>query len=281
MFRWLALSLAVASTLGCVASAPKQSVSDRAQPTGSVACTDAWYESVEQRVGTGDGQGHGPDWGSDEWKSVVEFKLGVRGAADMPELSSPAWCGKVEQLLRQRQGTAQGPSFECDADTLSAAEKQVCNSAELSALDRQLGDVYQQSLALTEGQGRKVLQAEQRGWIKGRDECWKSGNPEQCVDSQYRLRIAALQAQYRLVEHSEPVRYQCGGNPGNEFVATYFQTEPSTVIVEHGDSVSLMYNQPAASGAKYQGRNASLWERRGGALIRWGADAPEMECTQK
>ncbi|GAA0682378.1 hypothetical protein GCM10009104_04040 [Marinobacterium maritimum] len=99
MFRWLTLSLAVASTLGCVATAPLQPEEQ------SVACDEAWYGSVEQRLGTGDGQGHGPDLGSAEWKSVVEFRLGVRDDLSVPDPASAEWCGYIEQRLQQRQAS--------------------------------------------------------------------------------------------------------------------------------------------------------------------------------
>ena len=63
--------------------------------------------------------------------------------------------------------------------------------------------------------------------------------------------------------------------------ATYFQTDPPTLIAERGDQVSLMYLQRSASGAKYQGRNESLWEHQGEATITWGYGAKEMRCTTK
>lgn len=52
------------------------------------------------------------------------------------------------------------------------------------------------------------------------------------------------------------------------------------MIAEHGDSVSLMYQQPSASGTRYQGRNESLWEHQGEASITWGYGAPEMHCKK-
>lgn len=45
-------------------------------------CTAQWYRFVEQVLVSGDGQGHGPDLGSDEWKGVIEFKLGIRDQTD-------------------------------------------------------------------------------------------------------------------------------------------------------------------------------------------------------
>ena len=35
-----------------------------------------------------------------------------------------------------------------------------------------------------------------------------------------------------------------------EVIATFFQTDPPTLIAERGDQVSLMYLQPSGSGAK-------------------------------
>jgi uncharacterized protein len=125
------------------------------------------------------------------------------------------------------------------------------------------------------------LKAEQRGWIKGRNECWKSDDKRGCVKTEYERRIAELQARYRLVAATGPVFYACDGNPSNEVVATFFQTEPPTLIAERGDSVSLMFLQPSGSGAKYQGRNESLWEHRGEAVVTWGHGAPELRCKKK
>lgn len=65
-------------------------------------CTMEWYQFVEQKLVSGDGQGHGPDLGSDEWKSVVEFRLEIRGQADLPDRNSEEWCQLIDQLVRER-----------------------------------------------------------------------------------------------------------------------------------------------------------------------------------
>jgi hypothetical protein len=62
-------------------------------------CTDDWYRFVEQKVISGDGQGHGPDPGSDEWKGVVEFKLGIRGQPGIPPRDSEEWCSYIDGLV--------------------------------------------------------------------------------------------------------------------------------------------------------------------------------------
>ena len=37
---------------------------------GPEPCSAEWNTWVEEQLGTGDGQGHGPDVGSGEWQSV-------------------------------------------------------------------------------------------------------------------------------------------------------------------------------------------------------------------
>ncbi len=125
-----------------------------------------------------------------------------------------------------------------------------------------------------------MLRAEQRGWIKGRDACWKSEDRRGCVEGEYRRRIAELQARYRLVPSTGPIPYVCDGEPGNDVVASFFRTDPPTLIAERGDSVSLMYLQPSGSGARYQGGNETFWEHHGEARVTWGYGAPEMRCAK-
>lgn len=93
MLKWLTVLLLFAQIMACadmVRGAPAPSP----QP-----CSEAWYRLVEASVPTGDGQGHGPDPGSDEWKSVVEFRLGIRGKTGVPVRDSEAWCRYIGQLV--------------------------------------------------------------------------------------------------------------------------------------------------------------------------------------
>lgn len=73
-----------------------------AAATAESPCTPEWYQFVEQKLISSDGQGHGPDLGSDEWKGVVEFKLGIRGQADLPGRDSDDWCQLIDRLVRER-----------------------------------------------------------------------------------------------------------------------------------------------------------------------------------
>lgn len=182
----------------------------------------------------------------------------------------------------QMVGTAmaQGPSFDC-GNASGSIEEMICNDGELSALDRKLAGVYAAASKKAANEHPPVLKAEQRGWLKGRNECWKSEDSRACTEKAYQLRIAELQARYRLVPETGPFWYACDGNPANEVVVTFFRTDPPTLIAERGDSVSLMYLEPSGSGSFYRGRNESFWEHRGEATVVWGYGSPQMRCVKK
>lgn len=189
-------------------------------------------------------------------------------------LSLVNWSGATDAL-------ATSPSFDCAKVKSGSIEEVICKDVNLTALDRKLADVYAAASKKAVNEHPPVLKAEQRGWVKGRNDCWKSDDKRSCVESSYKLRIAELQAKYRLVPGKGPVMYACDGDPRNEVIATFFQTDPPTLIAERGDQASLMYLERSGSGTKYQGRNESLWEHQGEATITWGYGAKEMRCTIK
>jgi uncharacterized protein len=142
------------------------------------------------------------------------------------------------------------PAFDCSKVKDSSVEKIICSDEQLAQLDHTLAKVYAAAAKKAVNEHPPVLKAEQRGWIKGRNECWKSSDKRQCVEESYRLGIAELQAKYRLVAANGPMTYVCDDHPQNEVVATFFQTQPPTLIAERCDQVSLMYLQQSGSGAR-------------------------------
>jgi uncharacterized protein len=176
---------------------------------------------------------------------------------------------------------AEGPSFSCAKVEASSIEEMVCKDDELSRLDRELAGVYAAAQKKAVNEHPTLLKAEQRGWVKGRNDCWKGKDKRQCVADNYRLRTAELQARYRLLEGKGPFTYTCDGDERNEVIVMFFATNPPTLQAERGDSVSLMYQYPTASGTLYQGRNEIFREHQGIAAITWGYGEKEMQCKQK
>ena len=173
---------------------------------------------------------------------------------------------------------AAGPSFACGKVEQGSIEEMACQDPALAAADRKPAEVYAEALKQAGNEQPPALKAEQRGWIKGRDEWWKAEDRRACVADAYRLRTAELQARYRLLPPTGTATYLCDGDTRNEVTATFFPTDPPSAIAERGDQVSFMVQQPAASGARYRGGNEMLWEHQGEAAITWGYDTPEMRC---
>jgi uncharacterized protein len=170
------------------------------------------------------------------------------------------------------------PAFDCTQAESGSIEQMVCEDDELAQLDRRLAAVYAAAIDSPPAAGFPDLQAEQRGWIKGRDDCWKAVDPRLCVATEYQLRIADLQARYRLVEGIGPIHYRCDDKGDRPVIVHYFHTDPPTARAVQGDESAILYRQPSASGAKYEGRNISFWEDHGEATIVWGYGAPALQC---
>ncbi len=207
---------------------------------------------------------------------------------EQSEAKEKIWCrisykgldGWAQNKYLAEDSRPSSPSFDC-AKAEGEVERIICSDPELMSLDNMMANVYKEAAQKAVNEHPPVLKAEQRGWIKGRNECWKSDDKEKCVEDSYKLRIAELQARYRLVPGDGPFFYFCDDNPAKEIVMTFFKTDPPTLIAEFGDSVSLMYLQPSGSGSKYQGRNESAWIKDKEAMITWGYGSAEMSCKHK
>ena len=93
---WICLTMLFIFAVSCTSP---NSVVNSAQKT-QIICSNKWYQSIEEVVTTGDGHGHGPDVGSDEWKSVIEFKLGIQGLSTVPQRDSETWCPYIDHLVQ-------------------------------------------------------------------------------------------------------------------------------------------------------------------------------------
>ncbi|MFM5231124.1 MliC family protein [Aeromonas media] len=152
------------------------------------------------------------------------------------------------------------PSFDC-TKAHSAAEQLVCQDAGLAALDNELAALYPKALSQLSAEQQKTEKAMQRGWIKGRNGCWKESDSRQCVEESYQLRITELQIKGGQLRVPSPVDYQCDGGI---LLSTYFYNEakrPAAVInLSEGAQQSqlLAFEAPSASGARYEGQNLTL-----------------------
>ncbi|MDR8525538.1 MliC family protein [Shewanella fidelis] len=167
------------------------------------------------------------------------------------------------------------PSFDCNK-AQGQVETLICNDAELAALDRKMAEIYQQ--AVVNIPAAEQPKAMQRGWIKGRNDCWKSQDVRQCVLANYQSRMIELQISGGLLQAPVNVVFECGERPSIT-AAIYTQLDPVTGVFSFAEQQILATNVRSGSGAKYQGRNFEFWEHQGEASVQYLGDS--YQCQLK
>jgi len=89
---------------------------------------------------------------------------------------------------------ANQPSFDCSKAEKGSSEEIICSSDTLMDLDRELSSVYKE--AKKEAKKSDQIKAHQRGWMKGRDECWKADDRKECIIKEYEFQIKYLKDEY-------------------------------------------------------------------------------------
>lgn len=185
-----------------------------------------------------------------------------------------------------------GPAFDC-ARAKGTVQQLICKDAGLAALDRRLDGVYKGAVAKAKGAMLGLLKSEQRGWIKGRDECWKAtkatptyltesvvvDDPRTCTEWAINLRISELQVSFQLVPAKPVVAYGCNGNPANEVQAQLFETALPAGRFERGDQSAVGYLVKSPDGPRYEGQNLRFAASGTDAKVKWGSD--DLACKAK
>lgn len=171
------------------------------------------------------------------------------------------------------------PTFDCSKAT-GEVETLICKDAALAALDQRLAETYRAAQAKASDELAKALRVEQRGWISGRNDCWKASEQtwvtatwtvasvRDCVDAQYRLRISELQALWQLLP-PKTIFYGCNGNPADEVVANYFASDPPTIRLERGDRTATLWRVVQGADGLYEGANVSVVRQGDGLKVEW------------
>src|SRR6185312_8554266 len=99
----------------------------------------------------------------------------------------------VVALPTTQSAMAATPSFDC-GKVGGQIEKLICHDDTLAALDRETARLYRLARGtpgMTARQSNE-LAATQRGWIKGRNVCWKADDRETCVRDRTLARVYEL-----------------------------------------------------------------------------------------
>lgn len=166
-------------------------------------------------------------------------------------------------------GMSSEPAYDC-AKASGQVEQLICSDEALAALDRSLADTYRVALQNFPQAELASLQAEQRGWIKGRNDCWKAEDVSSCVRLSYQTRIVELQITSGQLIAAEAVGYACEGNEGRPFFAAFYsQTTPASVVLTLGNDQLIAFIAPSGSGARYSAAGVEFWEHHGEASVNW------------
>ena len=186
--------------------------------------------------------------------------------------------------------TALEPSFDC-SKAQSSAEEAVCASDALAEMDLELARLYHAAVngPNMDAERLNTLKATQRGWIKGRDDCWKSDmGVETCVANEYAFRIHDLRQGYADARAEEgaslgPFPYVCEGLDV-PLSAVFVNTAAPMVALHWGENAAVLPQVESGSGAKYA---SDAWFY--GPVMFWikgdearfaVADETEMSCVQ-
>jgi uncharacterized protein len=161
------------------------------------------------------------------------------------------------------------PTFDC-TKVKGAIETLICNDPELAALDHKMDGVFKRAAAKNTGANLRALAASQRGWIKGRNDCWKAQDKKQCVIESYNIRMAELQITNGLVMAPTAVSFVCNEDASVPFFATFYNDlDPPAAVITYGSDQTIAIAAPAASGSRYTAENMEYWEHQGTANVDW------------
>ncbi|MGR3617547.1 MAG: MliC family protein [Paracoccaceae bacterium] len=177
------------------------------------------------------------------------------------------------------------PAFDCSRAG-SDAEDAICASEQLAELDQELARVYALAVNTPDiAQERlKELRAFQRGWIKGRDECWKASiGLENCITQSYALRIAEIRTQFANSRTGSgtskgPYPYACEGL-NYPLSVVFLDLTDSMVSVSWKDGPSVLPVARSGSGVRYSDETETFWIKGKSALFTPN-DGQTYNCLQ-
>lgn len=183
-------------------------------------------------------------------------------------------------LLSATGAVAAQPAFDCSKASHDI-ENLICKDDALAKLDVTLAKTYAEAETRVNSEQLSELKAFQRGWIKGRNDCWKETDKPQCVASAYADRIVTLQENYGLVTAGTSVYFDCDGAARSEIIFTPFQTDPPAANLVRGNESTTVILRPSGSGARYEGEfGISFWNKGREAMVKWPQDK-EYNCTER
>ncbi len=181
------------------------------------------------------------------------------------------------------------PSFDC-AKAGTSAEEEICKDPHLARLDLELARLYRLAVNGPNMTSDRLdnLKATQRGWVKGRDDCWKATiGLSRCIADNYVMRIDEIRTGYAdaRAEDAEgisigPLAYAC---PGLDALVSFVavNADPSMISLRWREVWLVATEQRTGSGARYEDQTAEgtfgFWIKGNEAQLSRPGE-PDLTC---
>lgn len=220
-----------------------------------------------------------------QWEKMSQQERMAAGESAWCQVSTVALKGWVQNKYLREDSLPGSPTFDCQA-ARHEVEKVICTDAELMTLDQRMQVVYHHALQKAQqDKGDKsvihTLKAMQRGWIKGRNDCWKARDEmRQCIIDQYLNRMTRLQTQWRLIEPSQTQTFSCASGAKKIRVAYYQSDLLASVAIRYGNQRHIFIANKKEQ-ARYDGEFGRYFIRDGKqAQLVWDQFQPEIRCVE-
>lgn len=172
--------------------------------------------------------------------------------------------------------SADSPSFAC-AQARLPAEKTVCASRELAAMDRRLNEAYSDAMRTWPASEQIRQRAAQKQWLAQRNACSKSDDATLCLRDAYRRRQIDLQILSGTLPARASKGYLCKGAGSEPFTAAFYPTDPPAAVLTRGDRQVIALATPSSDGTRYLAKDIAFWEQEGGASVEW--EKEKLACA--
>ena len=98
-------------------------------------------------------------------------------------------------MISMAPAHAAAPSFDC-AKAGNWAEKEICKSDDLAALDAWFAPLYGQVAQRLSGKDLDALKAHRKAWVKARNDCKAEADGDACLKARYQEFTADLERQF-------------------------------------------------------------------------------------
>lgn len=175
----------------------------------------------------------------------------------------------VTFVLTATSLTLASPSFDC-SKAAGEVEQLICRDQPLTKLDQELSGVFARALENIPEAMHATTRAMQRGWIKGRNDCWKAEDVRGCVEASYQMRIVELQITGGLLMAPAYKSFVCNEQQYKPFTTVFFnQTNPPSAVLTWDNDQVIAFTQHSASGARYTAPGVEFWFHHGEATVDW------------